>query len=371
MDLFPDLPGFDIEKTRASQFATSVQTSASGKELRATFMTGVPRFEFTIKLNVARRASWADAPQDEIRALLRCYGNARGKLNPLMMIDPIVDFGTHYLADSDGSTLTYQIVDDEGYPAGNIQQYGGLLVENCLAVPAGAAAWACDPSPAAPINASYPIWADGELAPVVIPVSAGTQFTIAASGAIEYIDFNDAPGSIERVRVGPDGGPRPTGSWHHDTFSQYCGHTSEAADIGGLIGAFTDSAGTVISVVWIGASASLTTPAGATQLQLGINGCGSSFSKSYGYFFVSTSLSSQPKNTALITTTSLSDGPFDFSTTTGLYQFGAGCLPPAGARMSWIGAIGRKVRFADDSLSLKQIAHALWAGDSIKLVSLK
>ena len=55
MDLFPDLPGFDIEKSRDTKFATEVQTAASGKELRATFQAGTPRFEYALKLNFARR----------------------------------------------------------------------------------------------------------------------------------------------------------------------------------------------------------------------------------------------------------------------------------------------------------------------------
>jgi hypothetical protein len=351
MDLFPDLPGFDIEKSRDTKFATEVQTAVSGKELRATFQTGTPRFEYSLKLNFARRAGFSVlTPQDEILALLKCYNAARGKLNPLLLIDPVNgEAESVQIAIGDGSTKTFQLIDDGGWPAINIQ--GDVIVDIIGFVPATSCPWLFSGG----INASYPYSANGT-PPVLFPVTPGDSLFITASGSIKYNEHTTA--------VGPDGGHRGAdASAGNNVPSMYCGHPLPSDDFVGLVGAFADASGNVIEPVWIGASATLSVPPGAAQLQLGINDY--NFADNPGGFFV--------RINGALTTTRLYESSGDFSVDkgTGVIVFSSGATPAIGSLIRWTGVCARKVRFSDDSLSIKQIVEKLFSGDSIKLVSLK
>jgi hypothetical protein len=114
------------------------------------------------------------------------------------------------------------------------------------------------------------------LAPLVVPVLVpGATLTITyLSGSAKYAVLTNPPG----FTTGPKGAgvtganpSYPTSRIASETFT----------GIAGLIGAFTDSAGNVIAAKTIGGfmhspgvagdQVNLTAPAGATQLQLGIN----------------------------------------------------------------------------------------------------
>lgn len=99
-------------------------------------------------------------------------------------------------------------------------------------------------------------------APVVIAIPPGySQVTITASGSINY----GGPA------VGPNGNPSDTG-YYSDYPRQYVTGTIPANfGKGGLIGAFTDSSGNFIKAIAVGVGGTYSVPAGASQLQLGIN----------------------------------------------------------------------------------------------------
>ncbi len=379
MDLFPDLPGFDIEKSRATQFATTVQTSASGKEMRATFLSGIPRFEYSLKLNCARRADGFDVLQDEILAQLKCYDNARGKLNPLLFVDPVngvvespLDFGV-----GTGARTDYQLIDDEGWPATFIQEshiYAGGFVPGC------ARPWTFEnginPGLAWSIEDERPALA-GLCMPSICIVTPGDTLSISAIGLVSIATTLD-PNGYHTTTCGPDGGA------YHGTKSlpsHRAGHTTSDSDMYGLVGAFADASGNVIQPIWIGSAASLVVPAGATRLQLGVNDY-DHIDNAAGFWVTINSDANAFKREVQRDILVFTDGaPQDDKTEhtytisdSGLISFDAslwGIIPPLGVKLSWSGVFARKVRFLDDSLSIKQLVKKLFSGDSIKLVSLK
>ena len=352
MDLFPDLPGFDIEKSRDTKFATSVQTAASGKELRATFQSGTPRFEYALKLNFARRAKFsALTPQDEILALLKCYNSARGKLNPLLLVDPVNGtLNSSPCAAASGLSDTCQFLDDERLPAQNILPVPVIKIPGF--VPATAIPWGFDAGKNSTYQYSSP-WTGTP--PVCVPVTAGAQLNLTAYGT----------GSETPIGVlkGPDGGALVSDG---TLPSEFAGHAHGTNDLMGLMGAFADASGNVIKPVWIGSAASLVVPAGATVLQLGANDAGGAWDNRGGFFVFNNGIPTHTWTTESLTGWSL---PFTYSATDGTLKFFSNI--PAGVVVSVSGKFARKVRFSDDSLSIKQIVEKLFSGDSIKLVSLK
>jgi uncharacterized protein (TIGR02217 family) len=132
--LFPSaLKGLDIEITRTSQFATQIQTGASGKEQRASFWTS-PRWTYELKLNFVRQSGFsAKTMSDELQQLVTFFNTAQGSLNSFVFVDPVngnpsgVSFGT-----GNGSLNAFQLLDNEGYPAGYIQGTPSIYVNGVL-----------------------------------------------------------------------------------------------------------------------------------------------------------------------------------------------------------------------------------------------
>jgi hypothetical protein len=133
-------------------------------------------------------------------------------------------------------------------------------------------AWPWDPSLSG--NAAYPI-ANGTgssngTAPIVVMTIPGSTITVNATGLVK------AGGSFQSY--GPNGGSYDVDAYPGTSGSgafplQYVSGATGTGPIQlvGLIGAFTDSTGTVIQPVAIGSSATLVVPSLATQLQLGTN----------------------------------------------------------------------------------------------------
>ena len=86
--VFPSLPGLDIAVKRTSVFATKVQTSASGKELRARFQSS-PRYRYTLPMNFLRQ-SVLNSSTDEVSQLLSIFSTGSGKWDSFWMTDPVV-----------------------------------------------------------------------------------------------------------------------------------------------------------------------------------------------------------------------------------------------------------------------------------------
>lgn len=106
------------------------------------------------------------------------------------------------------------------------------------------------------LNPAYEIAPPGT-PPVSVPVSAGQEIQISATGLVQYgvLGF-----------TGPNGAGGPTG----DGFAMMY-VPGNPLGVAGLCGSFTDNDGNVIKPIAIGASAVLVVPVGATQLLLGIN----------------------------------------------------------------------------------------------------
>jgi uncharacterized protein (TIGR02217 family) len=134
MNLFPtSLRGIDIDISRDTVFSTLVQTAASGKEQRGTFWT-TPRWLYEMTVNFVRQSGFSvKTLVDELQQLASFFNTAQGSLNSFLMVDPVngnpsgVSFGT-----GNGSATTFQLLDNEGYPAGYIQGAPSIYVAGVL-----------------------------------------------------------------------------------------------------------------------------------------------------------------------------------------------------------------------------------------------
>lgn len=117
---------------------------------------------------------------------------------------------------------------------------------------------------------------DGTGSVVISTPTAGAQLTVTASGTAVINGATVGPGDI-----GPAGASNP---------GQFVSGTPNY-----LLGAWTDNTGAIVSgtgagVITIGTGSVLTVPAGATQLQLGMDGIGGNFSGNTGSFAVAYTL---------------------------------------------------------------------------------
>jgi hypothetical protein len=156
-----------------------------------------------------------------------------------------------------------------------------LCLHICAAAGFGASVTVTVQSTAGPwdptVNSSYP-YGTGEDAPTVVTgdgfdFSAGQLFTITyVSGAVSLspsYPTNDADGLTQAPFVpannAPDAGFGVAPSYYVDP-SQYPVYYGE------LIGTFADSGGDIVGMPFaVGDSATVTAPAGATELLLGVN----------------------------------------------------------------------------------------------------
>jgi len=137
-------------------------------------------------------------------------------------------------------------------------------------------------------------------APIIIATpTAGAIITLNVTGSATVNGASHAPG---------DAGP---------TASTYPGNFISSPKI--VVGAFTNSSGVVLNPggpVSIGSSATLTVPAGVSQLQVGINSSANTFSANSGNFTLSWSISTSNPNqvyTVVVTPAqlTLNSGDFD------------------------------------------------------------
>lgn len=112
-------------------------------------------------------------------------------------------------------------------------------------------------------NSDYEWGKQDGTAPVSIPLLGIESLLIQAQGTVYYTG-GSAPS-------GPLGIARDSLTAAEVIPSQFAGASQSSADFMALVGAWCDSSGNVLGVVFVGASATLLVPAGATFLQLGIN----------------------------------------------------------------------------------------------------
>gem|GEM_PF-689500 len=108
--IFPALPGIGIEVKRTPVYATTIQTAASGKELRASWWS-YPRWNYEIPLNFARMSGFsAQTVYDEMQSLAGMFADHQGRWDSFLFTDPAdstvsgMGFGV-----GTGSATTFQL----------------------------------------------------------------------------------------------------------------------------------------------------------------------------------------------------------------------------------------------------------------------
>jgi len=126
------------------------------------------------------------------------------------------------------------------------------------------------------LNSSFQYGTDSELPPAVFSASDGFDFAAGGTFTITYLTgtvsvgaafpFTDANGD---TALPVDNTPGSSGKVFP---SAYMDPTTYPINLGELVGTFANSSGMIVGTPFkVGDSASVTIPAGATQLQLGIN----------------------------------------------------------------------------------------------------
>lgn len=126
------------------------------------------------------------------------------------------------------------------------------------------------------LNSSFQCGSDSELPPTVFNASDGFDFAAGGTFTITYLSgtvsvgsgfpFTDANGDTS---LAVDNGPGSSGKV---VPSFYMDAATYPINLGELVGTFATSSGTIVGTPFkVGDSASVTVPAGATQLQLGVN----------------------------------------------------------------------------------------------------
>jgi hypothetical protein len=126
------------------------------------------------------------------------------------------------------------------------------------------------------LNSAFQYGTDSELAPVVLNASDGFDFAAGGAFTITYLSGTVSVGSgfpftdpFGDTSVPVDNG---FGSSGRVFPSFYMSSFTYPINLGELVGTFATSSGAIVGMPFeVGDSATVTVPAGATQLQLGIN----------------------------------------------------------------------------------------------------
>ncbi|HWK45132.1 MAG TPA: DUF2460 domain-containing protein [Stellaceae bacterium] len=117
--IFPALPGLAFDVKRRPFFSTRIQTSASGREVRAPLFVN-PLWEWDLTYQLLR----SDAAHLEWQTLLGFYLQQRGPYTPFYFTD-LSDFQltNQVIATGDGSTTIFPVVRNLG---GFVEPVGGI-----------------------------------------------------------------------------------------------------------------------------------------------------------------------------------------------------------------------------------------------------
>jgi len=112
-EIFPSFAGIDIEITKTPIFSTAIQTSVSGRELRAGYYV-YPRYAFDLSINFLYDA----AVKKDLESLIGFYNRHRGALDSFLIIDPTDNTVVRQLIGyGDSSTTAFQLK----------RSYGGFI----------------------------------------------------------------------------------------------------------------------------------------------------------------------------------------------------------------------------------------------------
>ena len=79
---FPTLPGLNWSNKKTPIWSTNIQTSASGKELRASYYS-YPKWQFSLSYEFLRENGEA-----ELQALIGLFNQCRGSFDTFLYTDP-------------------------------------------------------------------------------------------------------------------------------------------------------------------------------------------------------------------------------------------------------------------------------------------
>ena len=132
--VFPTLAGFGIEVVRTAIFATLVQPTPSGKELRLSYQA-TPRWRYEIPLNFARVTGFSiNTPSNEMAQILSLFGAVKGRWDSFLFID---SYSNTAAAQNIGTGTglagqTTQIDDIEGFPISDFNGTPAIYVNGVL-----------------------------------------------------------------------------------------------------------------------------------------------------------------------------------------------------------------------------------------------
>ena len=110
--VFPTLPGLGWNCKKTPIWATKIQTSASGKELRASYYS-YPKWQFSLVYNVLRESG-----QAELQALIGLFNACQGSFYPFLYSDP---------DDHTVSGQTFGVGDGTTTSFGLVRSYAGYI----------------------------------------------------------------------------------------------------------------------------------------------------------------------------------------------------------------------------------------------------
>lgn len=130
LSVFPSLPGLGWPLTRAPIWKTTIQTTQSGREMRAANMS-YPLYKWSATYDVLRTA----ASLNEFQQLMGFYNLMSGSVTPFVYNDPddntatVQGFGT-----GDGTTKQFQVLKNLGgiyvEPVGFVNTSGLTVFDN-------------------------------------------------------------------------------------------------------------------------------------------------------------------------------------------------------------------------------------------------
>ncbi len=373
--VFPTLPGADIAIKRTPVFSTLIQTSASGKELRASFQS-TPRWRYEIPLNFLRIPGFSvNTSTNEMAAILGLFNAVRGSWDNFLFSDPYskaasaTPFGT-----GDGSTVAFQLLDIEGFPAydlngtptvfrtdwqGTYQLYSTARTNFCTKSQAlDNAAWT---NLIAGTGVNPTVTADYGPGPEGGTTAERVQFNQGAGTTIGDVSVRRSP-TMSGLTIGQ---PVVVSFWAKSNT------TAQSLYIGGgtlTAGNTTVTLGTTLQrytallgnataasgLIYFGLRGTFTTGATAditiTDFQVEQNGLGAA--------------------TSFILTDATPVTVTDYSVNaSGLVTLAANLA--TGATLAWSGGYYRRVRFDMDEYEQEQMFNLCWDGGTVKLISVK
>lgn len=131
LPVFPQLPGQGWPLTRSPMWQTGVQTTQSGRELRASYMS-YPRYKWSATFEVLRTA----ASLTEFQQLLAFFNAAAGQFGQFVFNDPDDNTATaQAFGLGDGSTKQFQVTKSYGgyvEPVGFINSGQSIFINGTL-----------------------------------------------------------------------------------------------------------------------------------------------------------------------------------------------------------------------------------------------